>query len=148
VPPELGVCSFDLVVDSPDPAKIPNDEFLGVTVVMVQALYKGKEFVRVGYYVKVEYADEKLRDEPPAVERPDVELLQRNILANEPRVTRYLIEWDDPIMLEQPAGETQEGMEGVTTPAPEEHAVKQEPSPMAGIPQPQYQPAAVAASGE
>ncbi len=133
-------------MDSPDPALIPSGEFLGVTVVMVQALYKGKEFVRVGYYVKVEYADEKLREEPPEVDKPDVNLLERNILAPEPRVTRYLIEWDDPIM---PLNvDNNEGMDGVTTPAPEEQAIKQEPSPMAGMAVPQYQPLAVAASGD
>eukprot|EP00960_Hanusia_phi_P051313 760719-Hanusia_phi.AAC.5 len=94
VPPELGLNSFDFVCDGPNPDKIPADEVLGVTVVMVQALYKGKEFLRVGYYVKVDYADEKLREEPPQVERPDPALLERLVLTDEPRVTRYLIEWD------------------------------------------------------
>ncbi|EKX55068.1 hypothetical protein GUITHDRAFT_83935 [Guillardia theta CCMP2712] len=94
VPPELGLNSFDFICDGPNPDKIPADEVLGVTVVMVQALYKGKEFLRVGYYVKVDYTDEKLREEPPQVERPDPALLERLILTDEPRVTRYLIEWD------------------------------------------------------
>lgn len=40
VPPELGVNSFDFVVDGPDESKIPSGDMLGVTVVMVQALYK------------------------------------------------------------------------------------------------------------
>ena len=35
-----------------------------MTVIMVQAWYKDKEFIRVGYYVKVQYADEKLRVSP------------------------------------------------------------------------------------
>mmetsp|Transcript_7704 Transcript_7704/g.18664 ORF Transcript_7704/g.18664 Transcript_7704/m.18664 type:complete len:203 (+) Transcript_7704:256-864(+) len=95
VPPELGVNAFEFVVDGPDVSKIPGGDMLGVTVVMVQALYKGREFVRVGYYVTVEYEDEKLREDPPDVDRPDPALLQRNILHTEPRVTRYLIEWDD-----------------------------------------------------
>uniref|UniRef100_A0A6U4W771 Anti-silencing function protein 1 n=1 Tax=Hemiselmis andersenii TaxID=464988 RepID=A0A6U4W771_HEMAN len=95
VPPDVGVNTFEYVVDAPDPSKIPGSEIIGVTVVMVQALYKGKEFLRVGYYVKVDYADLQLREEPPEVERPDVELLERNIIEAEPRVTRYLIEWDD-----------------------------------------------------
>ena len=42
-------------------SRIPASDVLGVTVIMVQAWYKNKEFLRVGYYVKVQYADEKLR---------------------------------------------------------------------------------------
>ena len=48
-------------MDPPEVARIPASDVLGVTVVMVQAWYKNKEFLRVGYYVKVQYADEKLR---------------------------------------------------------------------------------------
>eukprot|EP00277_Geminigera_cryophila_P040676 CAMPEP_0173100684 /NCGR_PEP_ID=MMETSP1102-20130122/36360_1 /TAXON_ID=49646 /ORGANISM="Geminigera sp., Strain Caron Lab Isolate" /LENGTH=175 /DNA_ID=CAMNT_0013994193 /DNA_START=91 /DNA_END=618 /DNA_ORIENTATION=+ len=70
VPPDVGINKFDFVVDPPDTSKIPAGDVLGVTVIMVQAWYKEKEFLRVGYYVKVQYAEE-------------------------PRVTRYLIEWDD-----------------------------------------------------
>mmetsp|Transcript_13312 Transcript_13312/g.20883 ORF Transcript_13312/g.20883 Transcript_13312/m.20883 type:complete len:189 (-) Transcript_13312:258-824(-) len=95
VPPEMGVNTFEFVVDGPDPAKIPSSDLIGVTVIMLQALYQGKEFVRIGYYVKTDYADEKMREEPPEVERPDPQLLERTILDEEPRVTRYLIEWDD-----------------------------------------------------
>lgn len=52
---------FDFAVDPPDVSRIPASDVLGVTVIMVQAWYKNKEFLRVGYYVKVQYADEKLR---------------------------------------------------------------------------------------
>jgi len=146
VPPDVGVNTFEYVVDAPDHTKIPASDILGVTVVMVQALYKGKEFVRVGYYVKVDYADEKLREEPPEVECPDVALLERNILAAEPRVTRYLVEWDNA-----PTTEAAESMSEATTPeqqAAAAAAAAAANAPLDGkgeaIAQPQFAPETVA----
>jgi histone chaperone ASF1 len=78
--------------DAPDPQRIPPSELLGVTVVLLTCAYKGKEFVRVGYYVNVEYADEELRTNPPA--QPIIEKLYRSVLAEKPKVTRYPIQWD------------------------------------------------------
>lgn len=117
VPPELGVNKFEYVVGGPDPSKLPAGEILGVTVVMVQALYKGKEFLRIGYYVKIDYEDEKLREEPPEVDRPDPALLERNILHTEPRVTRYLIEWDDVAAPSQETGAILSDQTGFSAPS-------------------------------
>jgi histone chaperone ASF1 len=50
------------------------------------------EFIRVGYYVNNSYTDQELEDAPP--ERPIVEKLQREILAEKPRVTRFPILWE------------------------------------------------------
>ena len=52
--------------DSPDPAKIPCGDLLGVTVVLLTCSYKTQEFVRVGYYVNTEYSDQEMADNPPA----------------------------------------------------------------------------------
>ena len=98
VPCDVGINKFEFAVDPPNVSTIPAGDVLGVTVVMVQAWYKGKEFIRVGYYVKVQYADQALRDQEPELPegaRPDVNLLERILLVEEPRVTKYLIEWDD-----------------------------------------------------
>ncbi|BHF69265.1 ASF1 anti-silencing function 1 [Sparganum proliferum] len=48
-----------------DPKKIPAEDLVGVTVVLIQALYRDQEFIRVGYYVNNEYTKEELRNEPP-----------------------------------------------------------------------------------
>ncbi|XP_064605242.1 histone chaperone asf1b-B-like [Liolophura sinensis] len=77
---------------SPDISKIPNEEVVGVTVVLLTCSYRNKEFIRVGYYLNNEYADPELKESPPAV--PVYEKLQRNILATNPRVTRFKIDWD------------------------------------------------------
>ena len=55
-----------------------------------------QEFIRVGYYVNNEYADEALREAPPpfvAIDR-----VVRNILAEKPRVTRFPCAFDAPAL--------------------------------------------------
>lgn len=49
----------------------------------------GQEFIRVGYYVNNDYDDEQLREEPPP--RILIDRIQRNILADKPRVTKFPI---------------------------------------------------------
>lgn len=49
----------------------------------------GQEFVRVGYYVNNDYDDEKLKEEPP--QKVIIDKVQRNILTDKPRVTKFPI---------------------------------------------------------
>lgn len=49
----------------------------------------GQEFVRVGYYVNNDYDDEQLKEEPP--QKVLIDRVQRNILADKPRVTKFPI---------------------------------------------------------
>lgn len=86
---------FVLQAEPPDPQKIPVQDAVGVTVVLLTCSYRSKEFIRVGYYVNNEYADPELKENPPSVPRFD--MLQRNILATSPRVTRFKIDWDDNV---------------------------------------------------
>lgn len=55
--------------------------------------YRQQEFVRVGYFINNEYTDPELRENPPS--QPIFEKVQRIILADKPRVTRFKINWDD-----------------------------------------------------
>jgi histone chaperone ASF1 len=55
-----------LQADPPDFSKIPADDIVGVTIILLTCAYRSQEFLRVGYYVNNEYADEALREEPPA----------------------------------------------------------------------------------
>ncbi|GIY68157.1 histone chaperone asf1 [Caerostris darwini] len=84
---------FVFQADPPDPAKIPVQDAVGVTVVLLTCSYRSREFIRVGYYVNNEYIDGEMRENPPA--QPLFDKLQRNILATSPRVTRFKIDWDD-----------------------------------------------------
>lgn len=82
----------NLKADPPDIAKIPADDAVGVTVVLITASYREQEFVRVGYYVNNEYEDQELKDEPPL--EPQFNKLVRTIATDQPRVTKFKINWD------------------------------------------------------
>jgi histone chaperone ASF1 len=75
--------------DPPDPSKIREEDIIGVTVLLLTCSYMGQEFMRVGYYVNNDYDDEQLREEPPA--KVLIDRVQRNILADKPRVTKFPI---------------------------------------------------------
>jgi histone chaperone ASF1 len=85
------VNKFIFEADPPDTTRLPSSEILGVTVILLTCSYDGREFVRVGYYVNNEYDDEHLNADPP--NKPVIEKIKRNILADKPRVTRFAIKW-------------------------------------------------------
>lgn len=62
---------------------------------MLTCSYRGHEFVRVGYFINNEYTDPELRENPPT--QPQFDKVQRNILGDKPRVTRFKINWDDGV---------------------------------------------------
>lgn len=72
---------------------IPEQDAVGVTIVLLTCSYRGQEFVRVGYFINNDYTDPELKEVPPP--KPIFEKLTRNILATKPRVTRFKINWDD-----------------------------------------------------
>ena len=90
-PLPVGVNKFIFRADAPDLSRIPNSEIIGVTVILLSCSYRDREFVRVGYYVNNEYTDEALALDPPT--KPVIEKVQRQILAEKPRVTRFAIKW-------------------------------------------------------
>lgn len=87
--------TFTFQANGPDVSKIPEVDIVGVTIILISCSYRKQEFVRVGYFVNNDYADPVLRENPPP--RPIVEQLTRNILASKPRVTRFKINWCDPL---------------------------------------------------
>lgn len=84
---------FVFQADPPDVSRIPEQDIIGVTIVLLTCSYRGQEFVRVGYFINNDYSDPELRENPPP--KPIFEKLTRNILASKPRVTRFKINWDD-----------------------------------------------------
>lgn len=83
----------------PELSKIPERDRLGVTAMLLTCAYRGAEFFRVGYYVNNELATPPVADAeggmddevPPPT---DPNLLIRNILVDQPRVTRFSINWE------------------------------------------------------
>ena len=113
-PIPVGVNKFVLQADAPDPQQLPPDEILGVTVVLVTCSYRDREFIRVGYYVNNEYVDPNAPKPdpnhpppvgdngeplppppPPKYPQLDLALVQRQILADKPRVTKFAIPWTE-----------------------------------------------------
>lgn len=94
-PVPVGVNKFVLQADAPVPQRLPPDEILGVTVVLVTCSYRNREFVRVGYYVNNELQgyDPENDGPPPVYPNLNLSLVQRQILADKPRVTRFPIRW-------------------------------------------------------
>ncbi|CAM6046701.1 unnamed protein product [Sphagnum compactum] len=90
-PLNVGNYRFVFQAEPPEPEKIPEEDIIGVTVLLLTCSYLGQEFIRVGYYVSNDYIDENLReeDDPPA--KVQVHQVQRNILADKPRVTKFPI---------------------------------------------------------
>lgn len=71
-----------------------------MTVLLITCSYLNQEFVQIGYYVNNEYLEPF---EPENYPNPvDINKLQRTILANEPRVTRRIICWDQALLQENP----------------------------------------------
>ena len=108
-PIPLGVNRFVFKADAIDATQMPQSEVLGVSVILLTASYDDREFVRVGFYSNNEYVDRELRerytrllaegtDEEKAAYRFEGVrnvAVQRNILTEKPRVTRFNIRWDN-----------------------------------------------------
>ncbi len=55
-----------LQAQCPDEKKIPPQDAVGVTVILLTCSYKHEQFVRIGYFVSNEYVDPELKENPPA----------------------------------------------------------------------------------
>jgi len=93
-PVSVGTNKFVFQAPAPDSALIPNKDLMEVTVLLITCSYKEQEFVRIGYYVNNDYGhNEELNANPPPI--VNIPALCRNILANQPRLTRFQIRWDN-----------------------------------------------------
>lgn len=93
-PVPVGLNKFVLQADPPAIDQLPPNEILGVTVVLVTCSYREREFVRIGYYLNNLYTGEyDVESGPPSLPQLDLTLVQRQILADKPRVTKFPISW-------------------------------------------------------
>lgn len=93
-PVEVGTNKFVFQAPAPDPANIPEKDLLEVTVILLTCSYLEQEFIRIGYYVNNDYGDNKVLNENPP-EKPSLPDMWRHILADQPRVTRIQINWNE-----------------------------------------------------
>ena len=50
-----GLCVFTLTAPGPDLLKIPEDDLIGTTVLLLKCFFSGKQFLAIGFYVEVAY---------------------------------------------------------------------------------------------
>ncbi|KAK8569190.1 hypothetical protein V6N13_107047 [Hibiscus sabdariffa] len=122
-PVNVGNYRFVLQADPPDPSRIREEDIIGVTVLLLNCSYLGQEFIRVGYYVNNDYDDEQLREEPPP--KVLIERVQRNILSDKPRVTKFPINFhpENGGNEEPPPSDHPVENEGNEEPPPPDHPV-------------------------
>lgn len=93
-----GSMRFLLDSPAPNPSLIPSEELLGITAILLTCSFRDQEFLKIGFYVNNEYVDEQLIENPPEV--PDTAKIQRCVLTEKPRITRFSIDWseDSPVL--------------------------------------------------
>ncbi|BFU20651.1 anti-silencing protein, putative [Entamoeba histolytica HM-1:IMSS-B] len=91
-PLSVGLNKFTITTGPIDMSKLPDDEILGNTLILISASYKDKEFCRIGYYVNNEFEGID----------PTIDVVKREMLVpekitrtlSEPRVTLFPCYWD------------------------------------------------------
>ena len=91
-PLQLGQMKFDFEADAPDITKIPKDDVLGITAIILNCSYNNQEYFRVGYYVNNHYQTENENSDIPEVLDPSK--IIRQINNTKPRITKFKINWD------------------------------------------------------
>lgn len=86
---EPGCMTFNTDSNAPDFSRIPPNEIIGTTAILISVSYEGQEFFRVGYYIINEYEDPNA--EVPA--QIQLQKIRRRIIAENPRIMRFEIEW-------------------------------------------------------
>jgi histone chaperone ASF1 len=106
----LATMKFVFEAPAPNLFLVPKEDQLDNSAVILSAKYRGREFCRVGFYLRHEYFPEFLatlrgstdailsvtEPEPPCGENLNLHYLQRLVDLENPRVTHYLIDWDAP----------------------------------------------------
>lgn len=109
---ETVLATMKFVFEAPVPNLflVPKDDQLDNSAVILSAKYRGREFCRVGFYLRHEYPIEFVNSlrppgdvlsvivepELPCGENLNLNILQRVVDLDNPRVTHYLIDWDTP----------------------------------------------------
>jgi len=110
---ETVLATMKFVFEAPPPNLflVPKEDQLDNSAILLSAKYKGREFCRVGFYMRHEYPiefvnslrppqpegiSEIVEPELPCGEKLNMQILMRLIDVDNPRVTHYLIDWDAP----------------------------------------------------
>ncbi|TMS35813.1 hypothetical protein L596_003128 [Steinernema carpocapsae] len=97
---------FQLEAEAPKPELIPEDDVIGVTALLLTCKYNDQQFLKIGYFVSIDYTTEELRENRP--EEIDFAQLERCVKEEDVRVHYNIIKWieEEPIE-EEPIEENQ-----------------------------------------
>ncbi|KAL7719281.1 Anti-silencing protein [Entamoeba marina] len=91
-PLNTGMNKFSITTSPVDFQKLPDDEILGNTLILLGCFYKNKEFCRVGYFVNNEY--EGIDPSIDVVTRQMLDYTKITRTLSEPRITVFPCLWD------------------------------------------------------
>merc|ERR1712170_195436 len=95
-PISQGSYRLELSADAPNKLLIPRDELIGASAVLITCYYKKQEFIRIGFFVSVDFIDddEAYRFDNDKNYIPDEQFLARHILADKAIVTRFPVDFE------------------------------------------------------
>ena len=88
----FGVMKFSVEIKAPDYTKIPPEDVVDISAILITCSYKSKEFIRIGYYVHNHYEDPMLQDNPPPIIA--IDKVVKTIIHDQPRITKFPIDWE------------------------------------------------------
>ncbi|CAD6197723.1 unnamed protein product [Caenorhabditis auriculariae] len=94
---------FVFEASPPNSEKIPQEDLVGVSVLLLRCKYNEQEFLNLGWFVSNDYNDEELKANPPV--KPIVGKLARTVQIDDLRVTSFSINWGGEQPVEYPPEE-------------------------------------------
>ena len=91
-PIRKGTVKFNFQAEAPNFKLVDKEYIHGTTILLLEVSYKGQEFIRIGWYIHNAYTDPVLEDDPP--EEVNLQLMQRYIVVDQPRLTKFSIDWN------------------------------------------------------
>lgn len=86
-----GFSKFALDTDPPSRFLLEKGEGpLEVAGLYISGTYRGEEFIRIGYYLRHQYTDEALQQNPPDT----IEWSKLQRVLSEPVITNFMVQWD------------------------------------------------------
>ena len=92
-PNQIGTMKFEFKGDPPSIDKMKENDLLGAAAIVLSSSYNNQEFFRCGYFLNVYFEDEEMNIDLPEI--INVNHLVRNLLADNPKIFSFDINWEE-----------------------------------------------------